>query len=117
MSDPLSISAGVAGIISLGLEVTKGLMYYYEAWKGSKDAIATLFESLEALSKTLSLLREKIAASPFISKDSADHFAENVASCARAIQRLENELKKAQAKKPGLTAMMRRCQYPFREKR
>lgn len=68
MSDPLSISASAAGLISLGLEVTKGLIQYYESWKDSHDNVATMLESLEALFKTLKLLNEKILVIEVISR-------------------------------------------------
>lgn len=115
MSDPLSISAGAAGLMSLGLEVTKGLIQYYGSWKDSHDKVATMLELLEALFKTLKLLNEKILVTEVISRQSVDRFAESVISCASAIQRLKEKLQKAQSTKPGLMASIRRAQYPFRE--
>ena len=37
MADPLSISASVAGLVSLGLTVCSGILQYYGAWKGSEE--------------------------------------------------------------------------------
>ena len=116
MPDPLSTSAGAAGLTSLGLEVTKGLIQYYESWKDSHDNVATMLESLEALFNTLKLLNEKILVTQVISRQSVDRFAESVILCASAIQRLKEKLQKAQSTKPGLNASIRRAQYPFREK-
>lgn len=39
MADGLSVAAGAAGLISLGLEVTKGLIDYYDAYKSRESNI------------------------------------------------------------------------------
>jgi ankyrin repeat domain-containing protein 50 len=34
MTDPLSVAAGVAGLISLGIQVTESLVKFYTSYKG-----------------------------------------------------------------------------------
>jgi hypothetical protein len=57
MTDPLCIAAGVAGVLSLGLEFCKGIINYCDAWWGWDTEIANLTLKAEQLSHTLSHLR------------------------------------------------------------
>jgi hypothetical protein len=42
MSDPLSIAAGVAGLLSLGIEISESLIKFYTAVKEqAKDVVYT----------------------------------------------------------------------------
>ncbi|KAL4948589.1 hypothetical protein BDW69DRAFT_90641 [Aspergillus filifer] len=56
MSDPFSVSAGVVGVVSLGLTVCQGLIAYYGPWKGYDDEIAKFTTRLEGLQSTLKVL-------------------------------------------------------------
>ena len=47
--DGFSVAASVAGIISLGIQVTQSLTDYYEAYKGQKLDIANTAEKLKNL--------------------------------------------------------------------
>ena len=45
--DGLSVAASVAGIISLGIQVTQSLTDYYKAYKGQKSEITNTAEKLK----------------------------------------------------------------------
>ncbi|KAL4742883.1 hypothetical protein BDV11DRAFT_179701 [Aspergillus similis] len=48
MAEALGTASGVAGIISLGLEITQGLLKFYAAW-GNQDAeIDSMYNALRA---------------------------------------------------------------------
>ncbi|KAL2849522.1 hypothetical protein BJY01DRAFT_210444 [Aspergillus pseudoustus] len=58
MTDPFSVAVSVAGILSLGLEICKGIVKYGDAWRGSDTEIATLTLKAEQLSHTLGHLKK-----------------------------------------------------------
>lgn len=53
MTDPLSVSAGVAGIISLGLQVAQGIISFCGAWKGYRGDIEDLRNKATGLANAL----------------------------------------------------------------
>lgn len=54
--DPLSISAGAAGLISIGITICNGLLGYYKSYKDAEDNVTRTYNSIEALTKTLILI-------------------------------------------------------------
>ena len=67
--DPLSVSAGVAGFISLGLEVTKSLIEFYKAYKDKDAHIAHTIGELDRLCVTLVALDESLKSRKFSSSE------------------------------------------------
>jgi len=49
MSDPLSVAAGIAGLISLGIQVTQSLFTFYELYKGRDIKLARTRDKLQNL--------------------------------------------------------------------
>ncbi|KAJ5549109.1 hypothetical protein N7513_006343 [Penicillium frequentans] len=49
MADPLSIASGVAGLLSLGIQVTQSLVDFYSAFKNQTGDITKITQSLESL--------------------------------------------------------------------
>ncbi|KAJ5998783.1 hypothetical protein N7451_006593 [Penicillium sp. IBT 35674x] len=49
MADPLSIASGVAGLLSLGIQVTQSLVDFYSAYKNQTSDIAKIAQGLESL--------------------------------------------------------------------
>jgi hypothetical protein len=49
----LGVVSGVAGLISLGITVCKGLLVYYDSYKGSRDDINNMCALVESVGKTL----------------------------------------------------------------
>ena len=101
MSDPLSIAASAAGLVSLGLTVCSGLLEYYSAWKDQHSDISTMCESLEALSKTFEVLDEKVR-HPLLDRKSVDRVTESIISCAAGVQGLRSKLDKIRGAKAGI---------------
>ena len=56
MSDPLSVAASAAGLLSLGIEVYKGLKWYLVSVKGRKEEIQHALRDVEKLHPILSSL-------------------------------------------------------------
>ncbi|KAL7960660.1 hypothetical protein V8C34DRAFT_302963 [Trichoderma compactum] len=53
MAEALGIASGVAGLISLGLSVCRGILTYYNAFRDSQDDIGQMCSSVETVAKTL----------------------------------------------------------------
>jgi hypothetical protein len=56
MSDPFSVSAGVVGVVSLGLTLAQGFLRYYGPWKDFDDDIRGFTTKVEGLLQILRLL-------------------------------------------------------------
>lgn len=60
MADGLSVAASVAASVSLGIEVTKGLPDYYEAYRSGKSDLSKTIKKLYTLLKLLKSLRKHV---------------------------------------------------------
>jgi hypothetical protein len=49
MADPLSIASGIAGFLSLGIQVTQTLFNFYSAYKDQGTDLAKITRNLESL--------------------------------------------------------------------
>ncbi|KAF3799694.1 hypothetical protein GCG54_00000939 [Colletotrichum gloeosporioides] len=122
MSDPFSIASGVVGIVSLGLEVVKGLYEYCSTLKDQSSDIARIRDSLFRLHDLLGNLRRQLDARRFHSNNI------NILACieGRILECKEcvEKLKKAADKfnhsqdngfRAALKAKVRRATYPFQQ--
>lgn len=119
MGDPFSIASGAAGVVSLGITVCSGLLDYYSSWKDSDKNIATMYASLEGLTKTFKLMRDTIGRSSF-APDVAERVLESTKSCEDGVNGLEKRLKKlGDPNSAGLESKIRiharKALYPFKE--
>ncbi|KAH7000290.1 hypothetical protein EDB80DRAFT_811411, partial [Ilyonectria destructans] len=112
----------VAGLISLGLEVTKGLMDYYEAYKFRESNIAHTTKKLSALLTVLDFLQEQSAERKFRADEQEllNKVEELVQNCKEIILELREETAKFKGRSPsGLGVAVkttgRRLAYPFRQ--
>jgi ankyrin repeat domain-containing protein 50 len=122
MVDPLSVAAGVAGLITVGVQVSQGLVKFYSAYKFQHENVAKIFRKLEKLLNTLEPLDEVLRNRKF-KADEAQQLAnveDSIESCKEAISDLKCELDKlGESPEKGLQAAARRTgrklAYPFRE--
>jgi len=49
MADPLSVAAGVAGLLSLGIQVTQSLTEFYSSVKDQATDVVNIVRNLEDL--------------------------------------------------------------------
>ncbi|KAL3476020.1 hypothetical protein BJX99DRAFT_270829 [Aspergillus californicus] len=61
MSDPFSVSAGVVGVVSLGLTICQGLASYYGPWNAYDEEISDFTAKIEGLQTILEMLSGFIA--------------------------------------------------------
>lgn len=87
------LSAGAAGLISLGICVCQGLLDYYRSWKGAEDQVAHMYESIEALTETFSLLKSALGSKLF-TPAGVRKVETSIRSAERGLQRLWKKLDK-----------------------
>jgi ankyrin repeat domain-containing protein 50 len=122
MTDPLSITAGVAGLISLGIQVTASLVKFYAAYKGQDTDVARTTEKLESLWDTFRFLHAALQSRIFRpdEQDLIKNIESSIQECEELIQELKEECEKCQkASTTGIKGTIRtasrRAVYPFRQ--
>lgn len=120
MADPLG---SAVGIISLGIQVCRGLLQYYGSWKSQTQSIAKMVSSVESLTSTLELLKDVVGNEAF-SKDKAENIVAKITDCQSGIEELSAELEKVREVNTAeatsgfrdkLRQHGKRLLYPFRE--
>ena len=118
--DALSVSAGAAGFISLGITVCQGLLDYYRSWKDAEDRVAHMYASIEALTETFRLL-ESATQSKVFNHATVQKVEESIRSAEGGLQSLQKKLQKVRLtpsqsgwKAKGM-AQFRRTLFPFKE--
>ena len=122
MSDPLSIAAGAAGLLSLGIEVTKSLVDFYNAQKGREAELDGIVGRLQDLTETLQLLDKSLSGRLFQASErsSLAKIEKSIATCDDYIQELQEECKKFDKTSSigvgaALKVAARNVTYPFRQ--
>ncbi|KAJ6439864.1 hypothetical protein O9K51_07755 [Purpureocillium lavendulum] len=120
--DPLSISAGVAGFISLGLEVTKSLVEFYRAYKDQDADIAHTISELDRLCVALETLNGGLKSRNFSpgEPDLVSAVEGAIGECIDHIEELQYQVEKFTKHHSGsiwakVAAGPRRLAYPFKK--
>jgi hypothetical protein len=96
MSDPLSIAAGIAGLLSLGIQVTQSLVDFYSVYKSQDNDIAKITQNMENIQSTFRSL--EIAIHQRQSQPNAEELLQEVDKatqrCYEIIKELETECQK-----------------------
>ena len=93
--DPISIPAGTAGIVSLGLQICSGLVTYCKAWKSHDRDVEKALERLTNLRLTLESLDKILLACDIDDDDTADNFRtarDKIYSCTANLNTLNSIL-------------------------
>ncbi|KAJ5936936.1 hypothetical protein N7466_003386 [Penicillium verhagenii] len=122
MADPLSITSGIAGFLSLGIQVTQSLVDFYTTYKGQDADLAKItskLDDLQTLFRALEAAVEERRSQPnpqCILRD-----VENaVQKCEEIITELQSECEKfhkdpTASLKDRVKVAGRRAAYPFRK--
>ncbi|KAL3459079.1 hypothetical protein BJX64DRAFT_279473 [Aspergillus heterothallicus] len=125
MTDPFSISAGVVGVVSLGLTVSHGFMSFYGPWKSYDEEVQDFTAKLDGLQNILKVLQGFILDEDEELVLASDQYKKlvstNLASCKEACRRLEDMLK--QCTSTGCSPFvkkhdwlrLKRVAYPFKK--
>ncbi|KAL2783393.1 hypothetical protein BJX66DRAFT_344973 [Aspergillus keveii] len=122
MAEALGIASGAAGIVSLGLDITQGLLKYYAAWRDQDKDIMAMYESLTILSNLLSLLQRKLQTPATIDTEAKENVEKSIESVLGNMKSLKAELGRIRTTGPStrdeLRGKMRchvlRMKYPFK---
>ena len=125
MTDPLSIAAGTAGLISLGIQVTQSLVKFYTSYKHQNEDVKGTLRNLESLHIILDTLQTSIKARENSSEEQtllATAIESHVETCEESIQELQDEYSKLREHilsrddiKAAIKSAGRRAAYPFRQ--
>ena len=122
MADPLSIAGSVAGLISLGIQVTQSLVEFYSSYKHQDSEIAGIIERLESLLSVLQILDEALSNRKFQADEQSliGNIETSIKNCEEFIQELREECQKfVKTTSGGIKAVFRvagrRATYPFRQ--
>lgn len=122
MTDPLSVAAGVAGLITLGIQVTKSLVEFYTSYRGQDTDVARTTGNLESLLSTFRCLDDALQSRIF--RPDEQGLIKNIESslykCDELIQELKKECKRFdKASISGIKGTIkvagRRAAYPLRQ--
>lgn len=122
MPDPLSIGSGIAGFLSLGIQVTQSLVAFYSAYKGQDAELSKITQNLENLHGIFESLDAAIQDCKFRS-DTQELFREvekAVDRCDEIVKELQTECEKfhkdpVRGFKGRIQVAGRRVSYPFRK--
>lgn len=118
--DPLSFSAGIAGLLSLAIEITKLTYEYVSGVKDAPKAARSLLTEMTAIENILRDLRNKVLLNPDVSavfrSASMDHSArvQLLSQCEGDLSSLLKELERESASTPKVGGLLR-LRWPFKE--
>jgi ankyrin repeat domain-containing protein 50 len=122
MTDPLSVAAGIAGLISLGIQVTESLVKFYTSYKSQDADVARTTENLENLLSSFKFLSSALQNRTFRpdERDLIRNIESSIHKCDDLIQELKEECEKFdKASVIGIKGTIkvagRRAMYPFRQ--
>ena len=117
--DGLSVAGSVAGIISLGIQVTQSLAEYYEAYKRRESYIAATAAKLAKLLRLLESLQSQLISRKFsaVEKSLLDDIEESIRMCEDNIRALEITIKTfdISAGNSNRAAFRAKVLYPLKE--
>lgn len=121
MADPLSIAASVAGLLSLGIQVSESFLKFYAAYKNQDDNITRILKKLESLLTVFRSLQATLGDREFHpgEENLVQSIGDSINDCEEIIQELEDASKKyvkapASGPRDKIKSATRRVAYPFR---
>jgi hypothetical protein len=121
MSDPLSVAASVAGLLSLGIQVTQSLVDFYVSQRHRNSELTSTTQELESLLDILQHLSKALAIRKFEADERSliKKIENTIKDCEEAIKELEDECQKFRkdsihGQLDALKVIGRKLTYPFR---
>jgi hypothetical protein len=107
MADPFSVSAGVVGVVSLGLTLGQGFARYYGPWRDYDDELRGFTTKVDGLLSTLRLLNGFLSPQPNLQLPSDQYrllVLDNLESCKEACELLEKMLEECKSSSPSASS-------------
>lgn len=121
MTDPLSVAAGVAGLVSLGIQVTQSLVDFYTVYRYQDSDLVGMTEKLECLLDIFQCLKRTLSDRHFQADERSliKNIETSIQNCDELIQEMQEECQKfSKTSSTGVEAALkvagRRATYPFR---
>ena len=123
MGDPLSIAGSVAGLISLGIQVTQSLVDFYTSYKQQDSELVGTIEKLESILNILQSLEKTLSNRKFQVDERSliENIETSIKNCGEQIQELQGECQKfskatiSNGIRAAVKVAGRRATYPFRQ--
>lgn len=122
MADPLSVTAGIVGFVSLGIQVTESLVRFYTAYKDQDADMARMTTKSESLLDTFRHLDAALRRRTFRpeEQDLIKVIKSSAHNCDELVQELNQKIEKFDRTstigiKGTIRAAGRRAAYPFRQ--
>ena len=127
MVDPVSIAGTAVGVVSLGLQVSQGLIEYYTQWRDFDADVATLYASVVQLDRLFRFIKEKFSVVDVEILSSVYEAEKSIQLCEVSVLDLKRRLEKLKTREPlpdlrkkdvllhGLKGQGRRLLYPFQK--
>ncbi|CAN9380953.1 unnamed protein product [Alternaria alternata] len=118
MADPFSITGSAVGVVSLAIQLCKGLEWYVSGVKDARDKAEQIAAEMEELANLLELLESIVA--KVDPSQSVSTTLTGIASCADAIATIRKKLKPDSHASSGgmrsnLKRLGKRMAFPFKE--
>jgi len=118
MADPFSITGSAVGVVSLAIQVCKGLEWYFSGVKEAKNKAEQIAAEMEELANLLERLESVIG--KVDSSQSVSATRTGIVSCANAIATIRKKLKPDDQAgdggiKSNLKRLTKRLAFPFKE--
>ena len=121
MTELLSVAASVAGLISLGIQVTQSLVNFYNAYENRDSHLVHMIERLNSLLDIFQCLKNTLSDRHFQADERSlvESIQTSIKSCEELIQELQDECQKFSETPNGIRTAVRiagrRAAYPFRQ--
>jgi hypothetical protein len=100
-ADPLSLTGTVVGIVSLGVQVSSGIIQYYNQYKDFYSDTKSTYPTVEQLRTTFSQLETKLKSDILLDRDAANQVSSGIQMCEGRIVELQARLAKIKTKEPA----------------
>jgi hypothetical protein len=118
MADPFSVTGSAVGVVSLAIQICKGLVWYIDSARGAKDKVSHISSLMEKLTDLLELLESVIGKLDGSISGSATKAG--IEACAEALEQIKRRL--AGSSRTGdskfrqqLKLLKHRLSFPFKQ--
>jgi hypothetical protein len=120
MADPFSVAGTAVGIISLGIQTCKGIVWYIDTAKDAKEKAERLRREVEQLADILESLETTVTQSDLSSTATLTVTVTGISACASALEQIKERLGTrssiGQSRiKTRIQIIKERLSYPFKE--
>ncbi|GLA67535.1 hypothetical protein AtubIFM54640_010854 [Aspergillus tubingensis] len=92
----MDLAAGVAGFVSLGLQVSQSNITHYDGWRHCKEDVDDICNSVGEMRQMITILEETVKRQPLQSCNGTADFEKLLKRCENTMLRLDEKVKKVQ---------------------